>query len=409
MKYHREFFKEAFKAGYRCAKSLQSKNWKSLNEWWFSNSTFYNRQSTKITSKWLEEANNKFPAPEVVSNFPNAILEPKKDHDKLLRYIVNCVQNTYRRETPIEFNYPIKDALVKFKFVVDFYEDQITTTGGTLGGRGVVKQIVVELPLARFLEIYKKMKEGQECYSDAEDFITDVNLNLAHELTHSLQNLSYRGEIKRGREFKTFKANEHTKEISFFMYYLVKNELESIQSEAYKLYTKRGTGIIPHNLRRVQKNFIRCLTTVILRRSPDFREITQQYNTGEISLMELINNLPECNIKLLLFWTIFVLGPNKNLFRYDELIKNDPDYSLKDNFNLNIIANNVENLKQVFLPFENNQNLQWMFVRDCFYNKSDKESVIYLNHLFSSDSPNDYLVNNIIKWRDNKLKFYPTL
>ena len=374
--------------------------WELLYEWWYSNSTLYKEEPTKITNKWLSEVNKKIPPPKASPTFPKSIFNPKKDHDCLLRYIATTIQNPSYKSIPIKFHHTVKNTNIDFVFVINENSEEISSTGGTYGAPGIVKEIKIEIPFRRFEEIYRKLENGVQCYSDAEDLIADINMTLAHELTHSIQNLSFSGISEDRIELETFKNNKFTSEIAFLMYFLAKNEIQSIQSEAYKLYTKRGSGIIPHNT-GVKKGFIRCLATAVLRRSGEFRDLTERYNKGDLSFLEMINSLPECSAKLLLLWTIFVLGPNDDLCRYDNLLKSDPDYKLKENFKINIISRNIKNLIDVFSLFDGENRLQKLYIKMCFEQKSEEDSNKYLAYIFSTTNTNDIVLNAIKDWIEN--------
>ena len=395
MEFNRQLFKEAYKLGYK--KALIDNRLETLNERWYSNSTLYTIESSRIISKWLKETIKEVPLPTILPEFPTGIMNPKKDHDYMLRYIAACVQQPINQSITVDFKHPVKGVEVNFIFLVKDSVKEIITTGGTHGDNGVTDMVKIELPLGRFEEIYKKLEGGYQCYSDAEDFITDISMTLAHELTHSVQNITSTNFTNDILKLKQFETHEYAKEIAYFLYFVGRNELQSIQSEAYKLYRKDGSGLIPHNT-GVKKRFIRCLVTAILRRFKEYREELQAYNSGEKSLLELIESLPECNAKLLLLWIVFVIAPDGKLGRYDDLVRNDPDYKLKDNFNLNLIIDNVKNLRGAFLQFRKNEWLEVLFIDSCFGTKTREESESFLAHIFSTNDYNKYVLNNIKKW-----------
>lgn len=114
MNFNRQLFKEAFKSGYKKALSISRlKNWKSLNEWWYSNSTLYNKESVKITSKWLEEVDKIRKKLEKQATFSGQDVSSKRNHDYLLKYITSCVQNPMFKNIPIRLRYPVRGVLIE--------------------------------------------------------------------------------------------------------------------------------------------------------------------------------------------------------------------------------------------------------------------------------------------------------
>ena len=113
-----------------------------------------------------------------------------------------------------KINTVVGQSLIEFLFVINDNIEEMTTTGGTHGGPGIVDLVKVEIPFGRFKEIYEKLESGNQCYSEAEDFITDVNLTLSHELTHILQNLFPSDSYERSIKLELFENDEYANEIA---------------------------------------------------------------------------------------------------------------------------------------------------------------------------------------------------
>ena len=372
----------------------------ALYEWWKSDSTLYRQGPIKIASKWLDEANKIIPPPKMLPKFPETVIDPRKEHDYLLRYIATCVQEPTYKTVPIKFQYPVRGVQVNFVFVINDNAEELTTTGGTNGKKGTVKWIKVEVPYGRFLKIYEKLKNGKECYSDAEDFIADTNMTIAHELTHSVQHLRGTGVTSDVLSLDDFKTNKDTEEIRYFLYFITHNEIKSTMSEAYKLYTKRGSGMIPHNT-GVEKKFLRCLATAVLRRFKEYRKALEEYNKGQMSLLQLINKT-HSSVKLMLVWSLFIFAPDEKLSSYDELVRDDPDYSLASKFNLHLVKQNIKNLVEVFSEVNKKQTLQTEFIREWFVETDENFRKDFLANIFSIHISNETALNGVLEWIEDK-------
>ena len=94
--------------------------------------------------------------------------------------------------------------------------------------------------------------------------------------------------------------------------------------------------------------------------------------------------------------------------RYDKLVKSDPDYKLKKHFNVDLIADNVKNLKDTFMLFKGKISLQRKFIHFCFEPKTKEESDDFLSYIFSTNSSNKFVLNKIKDWAKKEIVDYDT-
>lgn len=335
----------------------------------------------------IKDKNNEIP----VKKFEKLIKKSHKPHDKLLRYIIAEYNGSVTDRFFIRYTLRGKKLNVMF----DGYDD---SNFGPLAGTDILDPspnitIHYKRTPITFFEILKLLlKNTSSCYSAIEYYITLIQSVLYHELTHVSQ-------VIRGRNLTgsiTHPGGNALSAISYFTYFTDDIEMEATYNEVYIIYKKRGKyEKNKTNSKKIKrKNFFDILLDDLLgfRMGVRFAKLYKKYKLGEIGLNDIIKELGPAH-KLMVLWSIFVYGLESD---FKDLILRDNKTSIINDLDLNIIKQNVENIKNVFLPIIKEFKLTTLFCRR--YNEKITSSTDFINGLFSTTKSNEKLCREVSSW-----------
>ena len=200
-------------------------------------------------------------------------------------------------------------------------------------------------------------------YNVLRDFIAGIKQTVSHEVTHFYQFARkqldpYLGEYKSSNGM----YGNSTNVLSFYQYFLQKEELDATIAEGYKLYKEKY----------VNKDLYDCLVYVIVERF-DVNRAKEWFN-DELYMYEVINYLKPWEAFMLL-WTLYVYIPerfkNSSLFRFTD----DHLHEIQYQFKLGTLKNNKENLDNLLKYIEENDLQRELnnFLRKEYKEKNSEE------------------------------------
>ena len=250
------------------------------------------------------------------------------------------------------------------------------------------------------MEIIISFMNGDNDYQAIERFIAKIESTLSHELTHAFQYFKKTSDNSDVYNLEILDdADEFTHIISFIMYFVQKNELEAAFNECYYEYRNKKRTLPNYHIqsKSKRKNFVDVLIANILDRAGE-EEISQAYENGTISFNKLAKEIMPYNM-FLIIWTIFVYGLEQS--KFSKLIIKDDIHDIKNRYDLQIISNNMNNLRKFMAQFHNDYILQ-AFLVDLFGKMSDEDIFPLFVNLFSLTESN----NNSIKTLNKAIQIY---
>ncbi len=172
-------------------------------------------------------------------------------------------------------------------------------------------------------------------------------------------------------------------------------EMEAMFNEAYATYKRRGKyDSNSKSDRRVKKkNFVEVLLEDILSYRFGRTDLWEKYKNGDIGWEGLLNKLSASN-RLLLLWSIFCYGMRTN---FKDLILRDDKDGIMKSLDLEVINQNVNNIRSAFRDVFEHRTVTKLFIRNIeTYADTDDKRNEFLSDLFSVTKSNNELFRGII-------------
>lgn len=249
------------------------------------------------------------------------------------------------------------------------------------------------------------------CYGIVEEFVTYLYKPIYHEISHVLKFMFGTENNSDVYDLKFFMLDPLTRRIQFMLYLLEIDELEAMFDESYVEYKKRGKyhQHVQNKKRSKKKNFVDVLFCDVLWRC-DNGDLATEYIQGTKNWIDVMEKLPE-GIELLIVYIIFVYGLKESIMK--DLIKRYDKRSILDYYDLDLIENNINRIKEIIARFDAEYELQKRFVF-VMSKMSQRDRLTFLNGVFSTNESNEKYIDRLLKcvldsYINNKSSLIPLL